>query len=48
MPPFPGISADVIDNEGISVGNGEGGYLVHHRAVARDAAGHLGRPRALP
>ncbi len=28
MTPFPGISADVIDNDGITVGNGEGGYLV--------------------
>ncbi|MGD0747881.1 MAG: acetate--CoA ligase [Acidimicrobiales bacterium] len=28
MKPFPGVSADVIDNEGESVGNGEGGYLV--------------------
>ncbi len=28
MTPFPGISADVVDNEGNSVGNGEGGYLV--------------------
>ncbi|HUC06418.1 MAG TPA: acetate--CoA ligase, partial [Acidimicrobiales bacterium] len=28
MTPFPGISADVIDNDGNSVGNGEGGYLV--------------------
>ena len=28
MTPFPGVSADVIDNEGRSVGNGEGGYLV--------------------
>ena len=28
MTPFPGICADVIDNEGNSVGNGEGGYLV--------------------
>jgi acetyl-CoA synthetase len=28
MTPFPGISADVIDNEGVSVGNGQGGYLV--------------------
>ena len=28
MTPFPGIAADVIDNEGNSVGNGEGGYLV--------------------
>jgi len=24
---FPGISVDVVDNEGASVGNGEGGYL---------------------
>jgi acetyl-CoA synthetase len=28
MTPFPGVSADVIDGEGRSVGNGEGGYLV--------------------
>jgi acetyl-CoA synthetase len=28
MTPFPGVAADVIDNEGNSVGNGEGGYLV--------------------
>ena len=28
MTPFPGIAVDVIDNEGNSVGNGEGGYLV--------------------
>jgi acetyl-CoA synthetase len=28
MTPFPGIAADVIDDEGNSVGNGEGGYLV--------------------
>ena len=28
MTPFPGISADVIDNDGISVGKGQGGYLV--------------------
>ncbi len=28
MTPFPGISVDVVDNEGHSVGNGEGGYLV--------------------
>ena len=28
MTPFPGVAADVIDNEGRSVGNGEGGYLV--------------------
>ncbi len=28
MTPFPGVSVDVVDNEGRSVGNGEGGYLV--------------------
>ncbi len=28
MTPFPGVSADVVDNAGHSVGNGEGGYLV--------------------
>ncbi len=28
MTPFPGISADIVDNDGNSVGNGEGGYLV--------------------
>ncbi|HMD44695.1 MAG TPA: acetate--CoA ligase, partial [Acidimicrobiales bacterium] len=28
MRPFPGISAEVVDNEGRPVGNGEGGYLV--------------------
>jgi acetyl-CoA synthetase len=28
MRPLPGVVADVIDNEGRSVGNGEGGYLV--------------------
>jgi len=28
MTPFPGIGADIVDNEGESVGNGEGGYLV--------------------
>jgi acetyl-CoA synthetase len=28
MRPFPGISADVVDNDGVSVGNGEGGFLV--------------------
>jgi acetyl-CoA synthetase len=27
MRPFPGISVDVVDNNGHSVGNGEGGYL---------------------
>jgi acetyl-CoA synthetase len=28
MTPFPGIAADVVDNDGHAVGNGEGGYLV--------------------
>jgi acetyl-CoA synthetase len=28
MTPFPGIGVDVVDNDGNSVGNGEGGYLV--------------------
>ncbi len=28
MTPFPGIDAEVIDNDGNPVGNGEGGYLV--------------------
>jgi acetyl-CoA synthetase len=28
MTPFPGISVDVVDNEGVSVGNDQGGYLV--------------------
>jgi acetyl-CoA synthetase len=28
MRPLPGIAADVVDNDGRSVGNGEGGYLV--------------------
>ena len=28
MTPFPGINADIVDNDGNSVGNGEGGYLV--------------------
>jgi acetyl-CoA synthetase len=28
MRPFPGINAEVVDNEGKPVGNGEGGFLV--------------------
>jgi acetyl-CoA synthetase len=28
MTPFPGIAVDIIDNDGNSVGNDEGGYLV--------------------
>ena len=28
MMPFPGVSAEVVDNDGQPVGNGQGGYLV--------------------
>jgi len=28
MTAFPGISAEVVDNDGLPVGNGEGGYMV--------------------
>jgi acetyl-CoA synthetase len=28
MTPFPGVGADIVDNDGQSVGNGQGGYLV--------------------
>lgn len=28
MTPYPGVSADIIDEQGNSVGNGEGGYIV--------------------
>jgi len=28
MVAFPGISADIVDNDGVSVGNDQGGYLV--------------------
>ncbi len=28
MSAFPGIAADIVDNDGKSVGNGEGGYMV--------------------
>jgi acetyl-CoA synthetase len=28
MTPFPGVGVDVVDNDGESVGNGQGGYLV--------------------
>ena len=43
----PAIVADVVDEDGESVPNGSGGYLVLTRAVARDAAHHLGRRRAV-
>jgi acetyl-CoA synthetase len=26
--PFPGIGVDIVDNDGVSVGNGQGGYLL--------------------
>ena len=47
MTALPGISADVVDDEAKSVPNGGGGYLVLTRAVAVDAAHHLGRRQAL-
>ena len=47
MTPFPGIDADVVDNDGTSVGNGAGRLPGHQAAVAGHAAGHLGRRRAL-
>jgi acetyl-CoA synthetase len=28
MTPFPGVGADIVDNDGVSVGNGQGGYLI--------------------
>jgi acetyl-CoA synthetase len=47
MTPFPGIAVDIIDNEGNSVGNDEGGYLVITEPWPGNAARHLGRRRAL-
>ena len=47
MRPFPGISADVVDEGGKSVGNDAGGYLVLDRALAGHAPGDLGRSQAL-
>ena len=48
MRPFPGIGADVVDERG-RVGAGRRRRLPRpHRAVAVDAARHLGRRRALP
>ena len=47
MTPFPGIAADVIDNDGNSVGNGEGGYLVLTEPWPGMLRGHLRRRRAL-
>ena len=48
MTPFPGIAAEVVDNEGRLVGQRRGRVPGHHPAVARHAAGDLGRPRAVP
>ena len=39
--PFPGIEADIVDEEGKSVPLGGGGYIVLAAAVAVDAARHL-------
>ena len=48
MTPFPGISADVVDNDGHAGRQRRGWVPRHHRALAGHAARHLGRPRALP
>jgi len=40
--PLPGISADVVGNDGVPVGNGGGGFSGGDRAVALDAARYLG------
>ena len=48
MTALPGISAKIVNDEGVPVGKGEGGYLVVDRpwpAMLRD---HLRRRRALP
>ena len=46
--PLPGIAADVVDDEATSVPDGRDGRLPRaHRALAGDAARHLGRPGAL-
>ncbi len=45
--PLPGISADVVDDDGNSVALGGGGFLVITAALAVDAAHHLGRRPAL-
>ena len=47
--PLPGIEADIVDDHGKRVKRADaGGYLVIRRALALDAAHHLGRQRALP
>ena len=47
MTPFPGVSADVIDGDGRSVGNGEGGYLVLTEPWPGMLRGHLRGRRAV-
>ena len=47
MKALPGVAADVVDDEGKPVANGVGRLPRAHRAVAGDAAHHLGRRRAL-
>ncbi len=41
----PGISVDVVDDDGAPVGNDEGGLLVDHRAVAVDGCAASGATR---
>ncbi len=45
--PFPGISAELVDQKGTPIPIG-GGLLGAHRAVARNVAYHLWRRRPLP
>ena len=45
--PFPGIMADIVDETGHDVRQGQGRHSRHQAAVAVDDPHHLGRPRAL-
>ncbi len=45
--PFPGVEADVVDDDGNSVPLGGGGYLVLDPAMAGDGSHHLWRPRPI-
>ena len=47
MTAFPGIAADIVDNDGKSVGKGEGGYMVISQRWPSMLRGILARPRAL-
>ena len=47
MKALPGISAEVVDDEGKPVANGEGGYLVLTEPWPAMLRTHLGRRRAL-